>query len=403
MTFFGILVLLGIVFLIWVTSTNMKIEREEQERKEIERQELRERSIEKNKADAKKMLAKETEKKRLENEKRQLAAEMLEALRMLIFAHGKTLLLKMKQTIYQDAYGNEIYDKFFLERDYFIRTVLTKELPPEIWAFFFPETNITTIFHDAFHAYTLSNQNNNRLMIDITEDTTPLDYELICSELLRIVGWEVRGTKGSGDQGIDVIAEYAGKKLVLQCKLYSKPVGNSAVQEILAGLHFESAQFAAVVTNADYTPSARALAASSNVFLLHHSDLPKFHEKLGIIMLESVMPEDVSEASSLYFDSHPSVPRATSRPVNEIIQQAELLFAEMKQAGFFVDGEDELYDTAVAVVLKNRRATISLVQRHLRIGYNRSARLLEMMEANGLVSTIQADGNREILVPAYET
>ena len=64
---------------------------------------------------------------------------------------------------------------------------------------------------------------------------------------------------------------------------------------------------------------------------------------------------------------------------------------------------DNLYDQAVAVVLKNRRASISLVQRHLRIGYNRAARLLEQMEQSGLVSTMQSNGNREILVPAGNT
>ncbi|MDO8701864.1 MAG: DNA translocase FtsK 4TM domain-containing protein [Undibacterium sp.] len=61
---------------------------------------------------------------------------------------------------------------------------------------------------------------------------------------------------------------------------------------------------------------------------------------------------------------------------------------------------DALYDQAVAIVLKNRRASISLVQRHLRIGYNRAARLLEQMEQSGIVSTMQSNGNREILVPA---
>ncbi len=61
---------------------------------------------------------------------------------------------------------------------------------------------------------------------------------------------------------------------------------------------------------------------------------------------------------------------------------------------------DPLYDEAVAVVLKSRRASISLVQRHLRIGYNRAARLIEEMERAGLVSAMQTNGNREILVPA---
>jgi S-DNA-T family DNA segregation ATPase FtsK/SpoIIIE len=60
---------------------------------------------------------------------------------------------------------------------------------------------------------------------------------------------------------------------------------------------------------------------------------------------------------------------------------------------------DALYDEAVAIVLKNRRASISLVQRHLRIGYNRAARLLEQMEKSGVVSAMQSNGNRDILVP----
>jgi len=64
------------------------------------------------------------------------------------------------------------------------------------------------------------------------------------------------------------------------------------------------------------------------------------------------------------------------------------------------DGEaDELYDQAVAIVIKTRRPSISLVQRHLRIGYNRAARLIEQMERSGLVSAMQSNGNREVLAP----
>jgi S-DNA-T family DNA segregation ATPase FtsK/SpoIIIE len=61
--------------------------------------------------------------------------------------------------------------------------------------------------------------------------------------------------------------------------------------------------------------------------------------------------------------------------------------------------KDPLYDSAVEVVLKNRKASISLVQRHLKIGYNRSARLLEDMEKAGLVSSLSSNGQRDILVP----
>jgi S-DNA-T family DNA segregation ATPase FtsK/SpoIIIE len=71
------------------------------------------------------------------------------------------------------------------------------------------------------------------------------------------------------------------------------------------------------------------------------------------------------------------------------------------EGGGTADAEtDALYDEAVAIVLKTRRPSISLVQRHLRIGYNRSARLIEQMERAGLVSSMQSNGNREVLVPA---
>lgn len=63
---------------------------------------------------------------------------------------------------------------------------------------------------------------------------------------------------------------------------------------------------------------------------------------------------------------------------------------------------DPMYDQAVEIVLKTRRPSISLVQRHLRIGYNRAARLIEQMERAGLVSSMGSNGNREVLAPARE-
>ena len=71
---------------------------------------------------------------------------------------------------------------------------------------------------------------------------------------------------------------------------------------------------------------------------------------------------------------------------------------ELDGAGAEVEA-DPLYDQAVALVLKTRRASISFVQRDLRIGYNRAARLIEQMERSGLVSAMQTNGNREVLAP----
>ena len=69
-----------------------------------------------------------------------------------------------------------------------------------------------------------------------------------------------------------------------------------------------------------------------------------------------------------------------------------------------VDAEaDPLYDQAVDIVVKSRRASISLVQRNLRIGYNRAARLVEQMEKAGIVTPMQSNGNREVLAPHRES
>jgi S-DNA-T family DNA segregation ATPase FtsK/SpoIIIE len=74
-------------------------------------------------------------------------------------------------------------------------------------------------------------------------------------------------------------------------------------------------------------------------------------------------------------------------------------FVQLDSANGDTEQDDELYDEAVQFVLDSRRASISSVQRKLRIGYNRAARLIEAMEAAGVVSSMSSNGSREILVP----
>ena len=95
----------------------------------------------------------------------------------------------------------------------------------------------------------------------------------MCANTLKKNGWKTNLTPGSGDQGVDVIAKREGIRVVLQCKKYSSPVGNKAVQEVFSGKGFEDADFAAVVSNADYTAAARQLAQKNGVLLLHFDDL----------------------------------------------------------------------------------------------------------------------------------
>ncbi len=92
-----------------------------------------------------------------------------------------------------------------------------------------------------------------------------------------------------------MIAVYGNVKAVLQCKKYSQPVGNAAVQEIIAGKSFEQAQVAAVVSNANFTPSAKQLASTTGVFLLHFSELPQFAKRLGLVEESQLVQQSTSQ------------------------------------------------------------------------------------------------------------
>lgn len=111
----------------------------------------------------------------------------------------------------------------------------------------------------------------------------PYEYEHFCARLLKGANWRAEATKGSGDQGVDVIAEKFGYKVAIQVKKYASPAGNGAVQEILAGKLFYDAEFGVVVCTAGFTRSAHALAKKTGIHLMHHDDLCN---------LESILPSN---------------------------------------------------------------------------------------------------------------
>lgn len=105
---------------------------------------------------------------------------------------------------------------------------------------------------------------------------TGIEFEQYCCNILRSKGYSVETTKITGDQGVDIIAiSTDGKKIAIQCKRYSSPVGNASVQEIYSGMKFYNADEAWVLTNSSFTKSAKELAERTGVKLIDGHSLDK--------------------------------------------------------------------------------------------------------------------------------
>ncbi|MDD3013651.1 MAG: restriction endonuclease [Candidatus Gastranaerophilales bacterium] len=108
---------------------------------------------------------------------------------------------------------------------------------------------------------------NNSLTIEDIDQLEGLEFEQILGKLFAKLGYKIEVTKGSGDQGADLIIEKIGKRTVIQAKCYSNVVGNKAIQEAVAAKAHYNCTAAIVVTNNYFTKSAMELAGSNNVEL----------------------------------------------------------------------------------------------------------------------------------------
>ena len=109
------------------------------------------------------------------------------------------------------------------------------------------------------------------------KSVSPIDYEYQVAEELVRQGFNAHATKASGDQGADVLAEKEEVTFAIQCKMYSHPVGNKAVQEANTARDFYNCDYAVVVTNASFTKGAYEAAKASNVILLNDNQLDKLN------------------------------------------------------------------------------------------------------------------------------
>ncbi len=106
------------------------------------------------------------------------------------------------------------------------------------------------------------------------------EFELYCAELLRKCGFQdVEVTRGSGDYGIDVLAEKDGITYAIQCKCYTAPVGVKAVQEAYAGRDYYDRMVGAVLTNQYFTQPAMEAARKLKILLWDRGYLESMAEE----------------------------------------------------------------------------------------------------------------------------
>lgn len=180
------------------------------------------------------------------------------------------LIRRRAQLVQHDAYGKPQVDKWKKEIEYFITHHIKSSLS---------QNECLVLSRERATVASRVDMRINAAMRDdpafqvFSNEMTPAQFEVFCAEELRRVGWNAHVTTQSRDQGVDVVAEKDGVRVVLQCKLYSRPVGNKAVQEAAAARAHERAKYGIVVSNNSYTHDAEQLASTNGVLLLHYRDL----------------------------------------------------------------------------------------------------------------------------------
>jgi len=187
---------------------------------------------------------------------------------------------------------------------------------------------------------------------------------------------------GSGDQGVDIIAEKEGCRYAIQCKCYSSNLGNTPIQEVVAGSVFYGCERSAVITNSRFTAGAKALAKANAVLLLDRDDLIRMLERAGGLsskkeetqldteaLLKGLPPDNI--ATSIELDQRGDVERSLAFEFN--LKEGDLT-------------DNELYEEAVRAVTEAGYVSTKFLQRHLKIGYLQASRLLDRLVENGIIS-----------------
>lgn len=211
----------------------------------------------------------ELEKRSKEDEKN-LKKRIIQETNIILNDNTEKIVSAYRNLVTEDAFGEKNYKKFKNELINFIlkKSKFKEELDESGMFYQFGETQFDSVI-EVIETFLEKEAEE----MEYDSDMSPYDYEDFCANEFNKNGWRANSTKGTSDQGIDVIAKRKNKTLVAQCKKYSKPVGNKAVQEVVAGISFYKADVGIVIATNGYTKSAKSLASANNIKLIHHSEI----------------------------------------------------------------------------------------------------------------------------------
>jgi restriction system protein len=190
--------------------------------------------------------------------------------------HLKTLRIKKSQMIFIDDYGVLVDKGFEKELDYFIDRVIAPSLDGVSWRTY--RRDMIAVIKERIDEHS----GPNSASASSSEiPTNPIAFERWCIGRLADAGWQARPTPATGDQGADCVATKDDLRIVLQCKLHASPCGNKAVQEASAARNHYQAEHGIVVATNGFTKSARHLAATNNIHLIHADQLSEIDAIIG--------------------------------------------------------------------------------------------------------------------------
>lgn len=227
--------------------------------------------------------AKEEEKRMITKAKREaqnlkyeeeLLEELSDEIQAILKKEIKVISAAYRKSVTSNSFGKKNYDKFipelleFIEDNYNIFKDLEEHHDADAGSISLTEDSIKLAI--SLIEENIEKQNSDS---EYSDDMDPFDYEHYCASEFQKSGWEAKATQGSSDQGVDVKATKGGIVLVAQCKKFAKPVGNKAVQEVVAGMKYYEANKGVVIAPNGFTNSAEKLAEANKIKLIHHEGI----------------------------------------------------------------------------------------------------------------------------------